>query len=105
MQQTGNFIQTPMELYRKIEEMSGTYNIIFLGYEITDHIEGSPIEGDMNAYIGTQVFSKDKRSILLFKFQKEEMAMGEYLYESQIRYILSQLQIEFLEYRCMGVMV
>lgn len=105
LQQTGNFIQTPMELYRKIEEMSGTYNIIFLGYEITDHIEGSPIEGDMNAYIGTQVFSKDKRSILLFKFQKEEMAMGEYLYESQIRYILSQLQIEFLEYRCMGVMV
>ncbi|MBQ6887090.1 MAG: hypothetical protein IJN54_06220 [Lachnospiraceae bacterium] len=105
LQQTGNFIQTPMELHRKIEELSGNYHITLLEYEITDHIEGNPIEGDMNGYIGTQVFEKDKRNILLFKFRKEEMAKEDYWYEAQIRYILSQLQMEFLEYRCIGVMV
>lgn len=124
LQQTGNFIQTPMELHRKAEELSGGYKIRLAGYEIRDAAEndsigetdmgaiGRRIEGDMNGYIGTQIFSRDKRSVLLFRFQREAMeegkeaeregTQGDYLYESQIKYILSQLQMEFLEYRCMG---
>ena len=105
LQETGNFIQTPMELYRKIEELSAGYPVRVTGYEITDHAEDAVIEGDMNKNIGVQVFSNDKRKILLFRFHREAVTHDAYLYESQIRYILSQLQLEFLEYRCMGVWV
>jgi hypothetical protein len=105
LQETGNFIQTPMELYRKIEELSAGYPVRVTGYEITDHVEGAVIEGDMNRDIGVQIFSNDKRKILLFRFHREAVTQDAYLYESQIRYILSQLQLEFLEYRCMGVWV
>ncbi|MDE7019207.1 MAG: hypothetical protein K2P65_16825, partial [Lachnospiraceae bacterium] len=103
-QQTGNFIQSPLELYRKIEEMSGSYHINVLGYEITSHADGDLLHGDMNAFTGTKVFGNDKRSILLFKIQEDEEET-DYLYEAQIRYILSGLQMEFLEYRCAGVLV
>lgn len=105
LQQTGNFIQTPMELYRKIEEMAGGYKIDILGYEITAHAEGKLIDGDMNGFMGAQVFARDGRSILLLRIKREERYVGDYLYESQIRYILSQMQMEFMEYRCVGALV
>ena len=59
----------------------------------------------MNGFIGGPILSQDKRSILLFKIQREERAEEDFLYESQIRYLLSVLQMEFLEYRCAGVLV
>ena len=61
------------------------------------------LSGDMNEFAMSGVFSKDTRRILLFRIKREEQGAGGYLYESQIRYILSQLQMEFLEYRCVGV--
>lgn len=105
LHQTGNFIQTPMELHRKIEEMTGGYQINVLGYEIAAHVEGKLLSGDMNVFTGTRIFGQDKRSILLIKMQREAQAEEDYLYESQIRYILSVLQMEFLEYRCVGILV
>lgn len=104
LQQTGNFLQSPLELYRKIEEMSGSYHINVLGYEIVAHAEGNLLHGDMNAFTGTGVFGNDKRSILLFRIQEDEEQGGDYLYEAQIRYILSGLQMEFLEYKCVGAL-
>lgn len=105
LQQTGNFIQTPMELYRKIEEMAGGYKIDILGYEIARHAEGRLIDGGMNSFMSAQVFGRDERSILLLRIKREEQYAGDYLYESQIRYILSQMQMEFMEYRCVGALV
>lgn len=105
LQQTGNFLQSPMELQRKITELSGSYHINVLDYEITTCAEGRLLNGDMNAFTGTKIFGKDKRSILLLKIQREEQTGEDYLYESQIRYLLSVLQMEFLEYRCAGVLV
>lgn len=102
LQQTGNFIQTPMELYRKIGEMSGEYSIEILGYEIVSQVRGSLLSGDMNGFTGVRLFSNDQRNILLLRIRKMEQYKDDYLYESQIRYILSQIQMEFLEYRCMG---
>ena len=104
LQQTGNFIQTPMELYRKIEEMSEGYKIDILDHEITDRVDGKSLRGDMNSFAGEQIFSQDKRNILLLRIKKE-MREDDYLYESRIRYILTQLQMEFLEYRCVGILV
>ncbi len=99
----GNFIQTPAELSRKVEEMSDRYRISLLGYEILNRAEETFLEGDMNSFTGVRLFTDDQRKILLFRFQADEGARDDYLYESQVRYILSQLQMEFLEYRCMGM--
>ena len=104
LQQTGNFIQTPMELNRKIEEMTGGYEIKLLGYEITDSAEENFLSGDMNSFNSIKMFSKDNRKILLVRIKTDVQYRNDYLFESQIRYILSQLQMEFLEYRCMGVL-
>lgn len=104
LQQTGNFIQTPMELNRKIEEMAGGYEIKLLGYEITDSAEENFLSGDMNSFNSIRMFSNDNRKILLLRIRRDAQYRNDYLYESQIRYILSQLQMEFLEYRCMGVL-
>ncbi len=103
-QQTGNFIQTPLELSRKVEEMADGYRIRLLGYEILDRVEEDFLEGDMNSFTGVRMFTDDKRKILLLRIGAEARQQEDYLYESQIRYILSQLQLEFLEYRCMGVL-
>ncbi len=105
LQQTGNFIQTPCDLYRKVEEMADGYEINILGYEIVDNAKREFLNGDMNSFTGVRMFVNDTRKVLLFRIQKEEQYREDYLYESQIRYILSQLQLEFLEYRCMGVLV
>lgn len=105
LQQTGNFMQTPMELYRKIEEMAGGYKVDILGYEIADSVEGKFIDGDMNRFVGVQVFNKGERKILLLRIKREEQYAADYLYESQIRYIISQIQMEFMEYKCVGVLV
>lgn len=100
----GNFIQTPAELKRKVEEMADGYRISLLGYEILDRAEEEFLEGDMNSFTGVRLFTDDQRKILLLRFGADEREQGDYLYESQIRYILSGLQMEFLEYRCMGVL-
>lgn len=104
LQQTGRFLQTPLELYRKIEEMSEGYRLDISGYEITDRVEGGALCGDMNSFMGEQLFSRDKRNILLLRIRRGQQE-DDYLYESRIRYVLTQLQMEFLEYRCMGVWV
>lgn len=104
LQQTGNFIQTPMELNRKIEEMTGGYEIKLLGYEIVNSVEESFLSGDMNSFNSIWMFSNDNRKILLLRFKRDVQYQNDYLYESQIKYILSQLQMEFLEYRCMGAL-
>ncbi len=103
-QQTGNFIQTPLELSRKVEEMADGYQMQVLGYEILDGAEAEYLAGDMNSFTGVRVFTGDTRKILLLRIKANEQYREDYLYASQIRYILSQLQLEFLEYRCMGVL-
>ena len=100
----GHFIQTPAELRRKVEEMTDGYRIILIGYEILDRVEEEFLEGDMNSFTGVRLFTDDKRKILLFRFGADEREQEDYLYESQVRYVLSGLQMEFLEYRCMGVL-
>lgn len=100
----GNFIQTPAELKRKVEEMADGYRISLTGYEILDRAEEAFLEGDMNSFTGVRLFTDDQRKILLLRFQAYEREREDYLYESQVRYILSQLQMEFLEYKCMGIL-
>lgn len=109
LHQTGNFLQTPAELARKVQELSGDYEIEVSGYEITDRAGlekagESVILGDMNEFSGIQVFSRDSRSVLLIRMEAKE-GTQDFLCQSQARYILSQLQMEFMEYQCAGILL
>lgn len=109
LHQTGNFLQTPAELARKVRELSGGYEIEVLDYEITDRTGlakagEAVILGDMNGFSGTQVFSRDSRSVLLIRMETKG-DVQDFLCQSQVRYILSQLQMEFMEYQCAGILL
>lgn len=97
---TGKFIQTEMELIRKIEELSNNYKLKVVKYELTNILSVPEFEADMNQFIETEIFSNEKRTRLLIHFERP--AVEDFLYQSQIRYVLSQLQMEYLEYKCVG---
>lgn len=104
LQRTGRFIQTPAELQRKVKELSGDFEIELLNYTIFDAVREEGLRADMNDCLGNSLFPQDKRNILLFTFGwKKEGGLPEYLKESWLRYLLSQLQLEYLEYQCRGV--
>ncbi len=98
---TGNFIQTPMELCRKAEELLGEYGLRVERYEIAERAPKDGLAADMNELCIRQVFPEDARRILVFYI----LAAGKVTADmySQVRYMLSQLQMEYMEYRCMGV--
>ncbi len=103
LQKTGRFIQTPGELQRKVRELSGDFEIELLNYTIFDAVREEGLRADMNDCLGNSLFPQDKRNILLFTFGwKKEGGLLEYLKESWLRYLLSQLQLEYLEYQCRG---
>lgn len=104
LNQAGNFIQTPMELTRKIEELSESTGIKAVRFEIVDEIGENTFCGDMNHFADVRVFPNDKRKVLLFYFKGDDYP-EDYLLKAHVRYVLSQLQIEFMEYRCMGIFI
>lgn len=103
LQRAGRFIQTPAELRRKVRELSGDFGVELLNYTIFDEVREKALRADMNDCLGNSLFPQDKRNILLFTFGwKKEGGLPEYLQESWLRYLLSQLQLEYLEYQCRG---
>ncbi len=104
LEKTGQFIQTPAELYRKVRALSLPFSVELLKYEIVEEGIEEALRGDGNGCLENLLFPKDKRKILLFTFRwkKEEEGLPKYLRESWLRYVLSQLQLEYLEYQCMG---
>ena len=103
LQKSGRFLQTPAELGRKVQELAGSYGMEMAGCEILERAEEGFLSGDMNDFAGARVFTDDRRKILLIRIRRDGKYQDDYLYEAQVRYILSQLQMEFMEYRCMGV--
>ena len=73
LNEVGNFIQTPMELRRKIEEMSGNYEIRVMNYEIIDCVDEKTISGDMNELFDMEIFPDDRRK---FYRQKRTIKNG-----------------------------
>ncbi|MDY4097784.1 MAG: hypothetical protein SOY47_13915 [Lachnospiraceae bacterium] len=103
LQRAGRFIQTPAELRRKVRELSKDFGVELLNYTIFDEVREKALRADMNDCLGNSLFPQDKRNILLFTFGwKKEGGLPEYLQESWLRYLLSQLQLEYLEYQCLG---
>lgn len=101
-QKIGNFIQTGAELTRKFQELGKNFHIILNNYRIEDQVEGTYLAADMNGFIQDVLFAEDRRKCLVLEFG--EYGKKDYLYEAHIRYLLSQLQLEYMEYRCVGIL-
>ncbi|MDR2888825.1 MAG: hypothetical protein LBV33_03175 [Lachnospiraceae bacterium] len=113
--QTGNFIQTKAELLRRINEIGWRRGVTTDRFEIVDTVADGVLEPDMNSFISAPAFPFDQRKYLVLYFDKRryladhfdeehfsEERSADYLFEADIRYLLSELQLEYIEYHCVG---
>lgn len=95
-------LMTKTDLFRRIMELDVREYIEIEGYEICDDVEGEfPIEG-MNWFVQDELFPMGSRRKLVLKFREKNK--GNYLNDSMMRYVISQMQTEIGEYQCVGVM-
>lgn len=102
-QRTGNFIQTRMDMLRRVNEIAGDRGIEAVDFCIEEKAGENYLQADMNCFLTEPSFPEDTRKYLVFYFQKKEG--GGYLQETHIRYVLSELQLEYMEYCCIGKVI
>lgn len=99
-------IHTKAEIHKKIEELDiSEYVQLKFCQRIdvggcTDIARKDLIEADMNKFLGGDLLPLDERPTILFGFVRCSQSN---LCEAMIRYALSQIQMDFDEYRCVGV--
>ena len=101
-ERTGVSLMTKTDLFRRIMELDIKDYIEISNYEIRDHVEEDCTGAGMNWFVQDELFPMESRRILLLKFK--ETSPGNYLNDAMIRFVVSQLQMEINEYRCVGVM-
>ena len=75
-----------------------------VGYQICDNSRDYPVTGEgMNWFVKDELFPMESRKVLLLQFQEKQP--GHYLNESMVRFVISQMQLEISEYRCVGVIL
>ena len=97
-------LKTEFDYIRRINELSIEKYIEYAGYEIlsSEYISKFEIyETDMNFFEKENVFAYDDRKILLFKFKVLDKNC--YFTDSIIRFVISQIQLEESDYKCIGV--
>ncbi len=92
---------TKAELFRRIMELDVGDYIEAEGYEICEHTEDFPAVRGMNRFVRDELFPMESRRILLIRFR--EVKAGHYLNGCMVRFVISQIQMEISEYRCVGV--
>lgn len=95
-------LMTKTDLFRRIMELDIRDYIEVTGYEICINVKDYPSEEGMNWFVRDELFPMESRKVLLLKFKEKEP--GHYLSESMVRFVISQIQLEISEYRCVGVM-
>ncbi len=99
-------LMTWADLSRRILEMDVREYLDVVGYEISEpfdrNFERDETSG-MNWFIPETLFPMEGRRVLLLKFQAKKPE--HYLNDSMVRFVISQLQMEIGEYRCVGVLV
>lgn len=103
--QTKNHVQlmTKADLFRRIMELDIREYIEVSGYEICDDAARYPAVEGMNWFVRDELFPMESRKVLLLKFKEQKP--GHYLNDSMVRYVVSQLQLEISEYRCVGIIM
>ena len=97
-------LHTKAELYRKIKELEIEKYIEFIDCEEVGFIDDDKetyIYADMNFFLGADLLPLDKRPVILMKFIRTSNSN---LCEAMVRYTLSQIQMDFDEYRCIGIL-
>lgn len=94
-------LMTKADLFRRIMELDISDYIEVTGYEIHENSRAYPDTEGMNWFVRDELFPMESRKVLLLKFQEKQP--GHYLNDSMIRFVVSQMQLEIGEYRCVGV--
>lgn len=96
-------LMTKTNLFRRIMELDIQDYIEVVGYEICENAGGYQNTEGMNWFVRDELFPMESRKVLLLKFRAKEP--GHYLNDSMVQFVISQMQLEISEYRCIGVMV
>ncbi|WP_312442902.1 hypothetical protein [Lacrimispora sp.] len=95
-------LMTKTDLFRRIMELDIQDYIEVVGYEICENARGYQNTEGMNWFVRDELFPMESRKVLLLKFRAKEP--GHYLNDSMVQFVISQMQLEINEYRCIGVM-
>lgn len=96
-------LMTKTDLFRRIMELDIAAFIEVIGYEICENAKDYPNVEGMNWFVRDELFPMESRKVLLLKFREKQP--GGYLNDGLVRFVISQLQLEISEYRCVGVIV
>lgn len=99
MKTRGN-LMTKADLFRKITELSVEDYLEVIDYQICENEINCPFTEGMNWFIRENLFPMDSRKVLLFIFK--EKVPDYYLNDAIVRFVISQIQMEINEYRCVG---
>lgn len=100
---TGNRLLTKADVFRRIMDLDIRKFVKIAGYEICEQTSEIPqIEG-MNWFLEQELIPTAHRRILLLQF--EALQPEHYLTDSMINFAVSQMQMEFIEYRLAGVRI
>ena len=94
-------LMTKTDLFRRIMELDIRDYIEVVGYEICENVRDFPNTEGMNWFVRDELFPMESRKVLLLKFKERQP--GHYLNGSMVRFVVSQMQLEISEYRCVGV--
>lgn len=100
---SGVNLMTRTELFRKIMELEIDTYIEIVDYEILDNGRGYPAQESMNWFMGDELFPQESRRILLLKFK--EINPGHYLNDSMMWFVVSHIQMDISEYRCVAILM
>lgn len=96
-------LMTKTDLFRRITELDIQDFIEIADYEIHENARDFPAAEGMNWFVRDELFPLESRKVLLLKFR--ETQPGHYLNSSMMRFVISQMQLEISEYRCVGVLI
>lgn len=94
---------TKHDLFRRIMELDIENYMEVTGYQILEDAQAFPMEEGMNWFIRDELFPMDQRKLLVLEFK--EKRPGYFLNKGIIKFVISQMQLEISEYRCVGVTV
>lgn len=94
---------TKHDLFRRIMELDIENYMEVTGYQILEDAQAFPMEEGMNWFIRDELFPMDQRKLLVLEFKEKKP--GYFLNKGIIKFVISQMQLEISEYRCVGVTV
>lgn len=111
----GQGIHSRTELFRIVEELNADSKIRLIDCQIRDKERAYSYLADMNWFLREDLFPMETRKVLELTFERPAGSAGmnrdegEDHYdpegEDMIRYVISQIQLLFDEYRCVGRLV